>query len=51
MTSPESPDQIRSIVHEFVVLSGFRNAYVQIIMTPGRPQPLTWTPVRHFHSP
>jgi branched-chain amino acid aminotransferase len=37
MTSPESPDQIRSIVHELVVLPGFRNAYVQIIMTRGRP--------------
>jgi branched-subunit amino acid aminotransferase/4-amino-4-deoxychorismate lyase len=37
MTSPESPDRIRSIVHELVVLPGFRNAYVQIIMTRGRP--------------
>ncbi len=37
MTSPESPDRIRSIVHELVVLAGFRNAYVQIIMTRGRP--------------
>jgi len=37
MTSPESPDQTRSIVHELVVLPGFRNAYVQIIMTRGRP--------------
>jgi branched-chain amino acid aminotransferase len=37
MTSPESSDQIRSIVHELVVLPGFRNAYVQIIMTRGRP--------------
>jgi branched-chain amino acid aminotransferase len=30
MTSPESPDRIRSIVHELVVLPSFRNAYVQI---------------------
>jgi branched-chain amino acid aminotransferase len=37
MTSPESPDQIRRIVHELVALPGFRNAYVQIIMTRGRP--------------
>ena len=37
MTSPEPPDRIRRIVHELVVLSGFRNAYVQIIMTRGRP--------------
>jgi len=37
MTSPESPDRVRSIVHELVVLPGFRNAYVQIIMTRGRP--------------
>ena len=27
MTSPESPDRIRSIVHELVVLAAFRNAY------------------------
>jgi len=37
MNSPESPDRIRNIVHELVVLPGFRNAYVQIIMTRGRP--------------
>jgi len=37
MTSPESFDRIHSIVHELVVLPGFRNAYVQIIMTRGRP--------------
>ena len=37
MNSPESPDRVRSIVHELVVLPGFRNAYVQIIMTRGRP--------------
>jgi branched-chain amino acid aminotransferase len=37
MTSPESPDQIRCIAHELVALPGFRNAYVQIIMTRGRP--------------
>ncbi len=37
MSSPESPDQIRWIAHELVVLPGFRNAYVQIIMTRGRP--------------
>ena len=37
MTSHEPPDRIRSIVHELVVLPGFRNAYVQIIMTRGRP--------------
>ena len=37
MASPESPDQIRSIAHELVALPGFRNAYVQIIMTRGRP--------------
>jgi branched-chain amino acid aminotransferase len=37
MIPPESPDQIRSIVHELVALPGFRNAYVQIIMTRGRP--------------
>jgi branched-chain amino acid aminotransferase len=37
MTSPESSDQIRKIVHELVALPGFRNAYVQIIMTRGRP--------------
>jgi branched-chain amino acid aminotransferase len=37
MISPEPPDRIRSIVHELVVLPGFRNAYVQIIMTRGRP--------------
>jgi len=37
MTSPEPLDRIRGIVHELVVLPGFRNAYVQIIMTRGRP--------------
>jgi branched-chain amino acid aminotransferase len=37
MSSPESPVQIRSIAHELVTLPGFRNAYVQIIMTRGRP--------------
>jgi branched-subunit amino acid aminotransferase/4-amino-4-deoxychorismate lyase len=36
MTSPESSDLIRSIVHEPVALPGFRNAYVQIILTRGR---------------
>ena len=37
MTSPEAPERIRGIVHELVVLPGFRRAYVQIIMTRGRP--------------
>ncbi len=37
MTSPESFDRIRRIVHELVILPGFQNAYVQIIMTRGRP--------------
>jgi branched-chain amino acid aminotransferase len=37
MTSPESPDRIRAIVHELVALPGFRHAYVQVIMTRGRP--------------
>lgn len=37
MTSPEPFDRIRRIVHELVVLPGFQNAYVQIIMTRGRP--------------
>ncbi len=37
MTLPMTPDQIRRIVHELVILPGFKNAYVQIIMTRGRP--------------
>jgi branched-chain amino acid aminotransferase len=37
MTAPESPERIRRIVHELVSLPGFENAYVQIIMTRGRP--------------
>ena len=34
---PESPEQIRLIVHDLVALPGFRDAYVQVIATRGRP--------------
>ena len=33
----ESPERIRLIVHDLVALPGFRNAYVQVIATRGRP--------------
>lgn len=36
-TSPLSQEEIRHVVHELVAVCGFRNAYVQIIMTRGRP--------------
>jgi branched-chain amino acid aminotransferase len=37
MVSPESDGRIREIVHELVAICGFADAYVQIIMTRGRP--------------
>jgi branched-chain amino acid aminotransferase len=37
MEFPEAPGRIREIVHELVSICGYSNAYVQIIMTRGRP--------------
>jgi branched-chain amino acid aminotransferase len=37
MISPLSRAEIRAAMHELVALGGFRHAYVQIIMTRGRP--------------
>lgn len=37
MISPVTQQEIRQIAHELVSTTGFRNAYVQIIMTRGRP--------------
>jgi len=37
LAPPENPDRIRLIVHDLVALPGFRNAYVQVIATRGRP--------------
>ena len=37
MNLPESPARIRLIVHDLAALPGFRNAYVQVIATRGRP--------------
>lgn len=36
-SSPLSLEEIRGVVHQLVAVCGFRNAYVQIIMTRGRP--------------
>jgi branched-chain amino acid aminotransferase len=37
MTSPLSRDQIRGAIHALIATAGYDNAYVQIIMTRGRP--------------
>lgn len=37
LNPPEDPERIRLIVHDLVALPGFRNAYVQVIATRGRP--------------
>ncbi|MGY8635370.1 aminotransferase class IV [Bradyrhizobium sp. 14AA] len=37
MVSPETIARIREIMHELVAICGYSNAYVQIIMTRGRP--------------
>lgn len=37
MTSPLSREEIHSAIHALVATAGFDNAYVQIIMTRGRP--------------
>ena len=37
MESPETIGRIREIVHELVAVCGYSDAYVQIIMTRGRP--------------
>jgi branched-chain amino acid aminotransferase len=37
LNPPEGPERIRLIVHDLVALPGFRNAYVQVIATRGRP--------------
>ena len=37
MTSPLSRSEIRDVVHRLIAAAGFRDAYVQIIMTRGRP--------------
>lgn len=37
MTSPLSRDEIRRAVHMLIAAAGFQDAYVQIIMTRGRP--------------
>ncbi len=37
LAPPEGPERIRLIVHDLVALPGFRNAYVQVIATRGRP--------------
>lgn len=37
MTSPLSRDEIRGAIHALIATAGYDNAYVQIIMTRGRP--------------
>ncbi|WP_046868104.1 aminotransferase class IV [Microvirga massiliensis] len=37
MTSPLSREEIRRIIHVLIATAGYDNAYVQIIMTRGRP--------------
>jgi branched-chain amino acid aminotransferase len=37
MTSPLTREEIRQAIHRLIATAGFRDAYVQIIMTRGRP--------------